>query len=309
MMSGQNPIPNSTDSSASPFEQAIELYRPFWTEFSVTHGPIQDGWTTAQAFFADASAVAAFLEYERSHYRHMDAKTCAALMMIDYCYVFMFATIPLIAGSGLVPDLSPENIALRMFTARHEHDGESHDVRRADVRFLSKGFVTDRASLAGHRGAALAADRGALCDAYRHGIEAHITPLVEVLVQASGLAPAALWRLVADAIAGVWLEVGRYLRCVDQARADAMHVVKHLGSPLYNSQLHFFDLTLHDDQNKALGSWTFRARGGCCRFYTVVEGALCSTCVLKEPGVRNAELLDKMRKHSASLATGSVEHS
>lgn len=227
----------------------------------MTHGLVQDGWTTAQAFFDDASAVAAFLEYERSHYRHMDAKTCAALMMIDYCYVFMFATIPLVAGSGLVPDLSPKNVALRMFTARHEHDGESHDVRRADVRFLSKGFLTDNASLAGHRDAAFAADRGALCDAYRRGIEAHFTPLIDVLVRASGLAPAALWRLVADAIAGVWLEVGRHLRCVDQARADAMRVVKRVGSPLYNSQLHFFDLTLHDDQNKALGSWTFRARG------------------------------------------------
>ncbi|HWU16783.1 MAG TPA: ferric iron reductase [Devosia sp.] len=307
-MSGQNDIANSTGSAASPIEQAIALYQPFRTEFSVTHGPVQDGWTTAQAFFDDASAVGAFLEYERSHYRHMDAKTCAALMMIDYCYVFMFATIPLIAGSGLVPDLSPQNVALRMFTARHEHDGESHDVRRADVRFLSKGFFTDNVSLAGHRDAALAADRGALCDAYRRGIEAHFTPLINVLVQATGLAPAALWRLVADAIAGVWLEVGRHLGCVDQARVDAMRVVKHLGSPLYNRQLHFFDLTLHDDQNKALGSWTFRARGGCCRFYTVVEGALCSTCVLKEPGVRNAELLDKMRQHTALLATGSDGH-
>lgn len=266
---------------------------------------IESGWTTARAFFEDSAAVDTFLEYERSHHVHMDEKTCAALMIIDYCYVLMFATIPLIVGSGIVPDLDPDQIALRMFVDRHEHDGETHDVRRADVRYLSNRYSTDQPASGRHPDATLLVSRRGLCDAYRIAIERHFSPLIDVLFHKTGLARSALWRLVADAIAGRWLEVGRQFRCVDQVREDAMRVVKCSGSPLNNEQLHFFDLTLHDDSETPIGSWTFRARGGCCRYYTVVKGAFCSTCVLKKPEIRDAELLETMRKHVVLLAAGS----
>ncbi len=287
-----------------PLKEALDVQSAFCAEFRVEYGVIEAGWTTARAFFDDAAAIDAFLEFERSHHRHMDDKTCAALMIIDYCYVLMFATIPLVAGSGIVPNLAPEQVALRMFTDCHEHDGEVYEVRRADIRYLSSRFSTDRPASGRHPDATLIPSRRELCDEYRVAIEMHFSPLIEVLLKRTGLAHPALWRLVADAVAGRWLEVGRQLGCLDQAREDAMRVVKHIGSPLYNKQLHFFDLTLHDDNRKPIGSWTFRARGGCCRFYTVVEGALCSTCVLKKPEARNADLLDSMRRHVAVLTAG-----
>ncbi|NBB48505.1 siderophore biosynthesis protein [Rhizobium sp. CRIBSB] len=289
------------DQMHHPLGEALSAQLPFWSEFRVEYGMIDAGWTTARAFFDDTAAIDAFLEYERSHHTHMDSKTCAALMIIDYCYVLMLATIPLLAGSGVVPDLDPENIALRMFTDRHEHDGESHEVRRADVRYLSTRFSTDQPVYGCHLDATLVSGRSELCNRYRMAVEAHLSPLIDVLFERSGLARTALWRLVADAIAGRWLEVGRQLGCLEHAREDAMRVVKQAGSPLNNKQLHFFDLTLHDDRDKPIGSWTFRARGGCCRFYTVVDGALCSTCVLKTPEARNAELLDTMRRHVGLL--------
>jgi FhuF 2Fe-2S C-terminal domain len=285
-----------------PLKEALGAQLPFWSEFRVEHGMVDAGWTTARAFFDDTAAIDAFLEYERSHHKHMDSKTCAALLIIDYCYVLMLATIPLLAGSGVVPDLDPEHIALRMFTDRHEHDGQSHEVRRADMRYLSTRFSTDQPAYGCHPDATLVSSRPALCNQFRIAVEAHLSPLIEVLFQRSGLAYAALWRLVADAIAGRWLEVGRQLGCLERAREDAMRVVKQTGSPLNNKQLHFFDLTLHDDRDRPIGSWTFRARGGCCRFYTVANGTLCPTCVLKAPLKRNAELLDAMRKHAGLLA-------
>ncbi len=293
-----------SDQVHHPLEKALDAQKPLWSEFRVEYGVVEEGWTTARAFFDDTTAVDAFLEYERSYNRHMDDKTCAALMMIDYCYVFMLATIPLVAESGIVPDLAPEHVALRMFDDRHEHDGEVHNVRRADIRYLSRCFSTDRVSLGHHPDATLLSGQGALCDAFRVAIENHFSVLVEALAKRSGLGRPALWRLVADAVAGRWLEVGRHFNCLGQARQDAMRVVKHTGSPLYNKQLHFFDLTLHDDNRKPIGSWTFRARGGCCRYYTVAEGALCSTCVLKSPAIRDAELLEKMRRHVALLTGG-----
>ncbi|WLS05327.1 ferric iron reductase [Shinella oryzae] len=292
------------DQDHHPLEEALSAQSPFWSEFRVECGGMEESWTTARAFFDDAAAIDAFMNYERSHHSHMDDKTCAALVMIDYCYVFMLATIPLVAASGIVPDLTPERIALRMFDDRHDHDGEVHDVRRADIRYLSHRFSTDRLSLGHHPDATLLSGREELCDAFRIAIENHFSALIEVLVKRSGLGRPALWRLVADAVAGRWLEVGRQLNCLGQARQDAMRVVKHTGSPLYNKQLHFFDLTLHDYNCKPIGSWTFRARGGCCRYYTVAEGALCSTCVLKKPEIRDAELLDTMRRHVALLTAG-----
>jgi hypothetical protein len=289
------------DQARNPLEKALRTQKKLWDEFRVERGRLEAGWTTARAFFDDTAAIDDFLDYERSHHRHMDDKTCAAMMMIDYCYVLMLATIPLLAGSSVVPNLAPERIALRIFTDSHEHDGETHQVRRADIRYLSSLFSTDRPASACHPGGVLLGSRAELCDKYRKEIERHLTPLVDILFTKTGLARPALWRLVADAIAGRWLEVGRQLGCLDQAREDAMRVVKHAGSPLNNRQLHFFDLTLHDDKQRPIGSWTFRARGGCCRYYTVVEGALCSTCVLKKPKTRDAELLETMRKHVALL--------
>ncbi|QDG94498.1 hypothetical protein NIBR502774_18330 (plasmid) [Rhizobium sp. NIBRBAC000502774] len=200
-----------------------------------------------------------------------------------------------------MPDLLPEHIALRIFHEQHKHDGEVYNVRRADIRYLSSQFSTDRPASGRHADATLLSGRGELCDAFRMAVEMHLSPLIEVLFHKTRLARPALWRLVADAVAGRWLEVGRLLGCLDQARGEAMRVVKHVGSPLYNKQLHFFDLTLHDEKRNPIGSWTFRARGGCCRFYTVVAGALCSTCVLKRPETRDAELLETMRKHVSLL--------
>jgi hypothetical protein len=81
-----------------------------------------------------------------------------------------------------------------------------------------------------------------------------------------------------------------------------MTVLKYPGSPLYNRQLHFFDLTLRDERQRELLTWTFRARGGCCRYYTVEDGTLCETCVLKKPADRNAELLRVMRLRYASIS-------
>ncbi|WP_442580069.1 (2Fe-2S)-binding protein [Mesorhizobium sp. ASY16-5R] len=79
-----------------------------------------------------------------------------------------------------------------------------------------------------------------------------------------------------------------------------MTILKQPGSPLFNRQLHYFDLTLRDEGQRELLSWTFRARGGCCRFYTVEGGKLCSTCVLKNAAERDNELLDAMRRRFGS---------
>jgi hypothetical protein len=70
------------------------------------------------------------------------------------------------------------------------------------------------------------------------------------------------------------------------------------GSPLANRQLHSIEVTLRDDAcpERVLASYTFRARGGCCRFYRAEGGSLCSTCVLQPPAERERILQAAMRR-------------
>lgn len=267
---------------------ALAAQSAIWPDVPVEVGDLEPGWTTTAAFCASPAAVDEYLQHEGAFHGTADRMTCAAAMMVDYCYVFSIATVPLFVGFGIVPELSPALFAFRFRTVRQEHDGRVLDVRRAHVRFLSAGFV------------AAEAEPGRpdprLCEAYRHAVEDHFAPFVAQVGARSGLARGALWRLAADGIAGRFLDAGRRVGRLEEARAAAMAIVKQPGSPLRNRQLSFFDLTLRDGAGRALLNWTFRARGGCCRFYTVAGGGLCSTCVLKPAAERNAELLQAMRR-------------
>lgn len=262
-----------------------------WPEVATDFGALEPGWITAKALFADKAAIAEYLDYEGSFHAGTDRKTCAAAMMADYSYMLSMATVPLFAGFAIVPDLSPAHVALKFYTTPLEHDGLSFEVRRAHVRFLSPAFF---------RGANGPAEE-VLCDLYRRAIETHFDPLVKRLHGATGLSRSALWRLVADSIAGRFLDAGRRFDRLEPAKASAMTILKSPGSPLDNRQLHYFDLTVTDGGRREI-SRTFRARGGCCRYYTVEGGALCSTCVLNNPGKRDEQLRRGMRRRLGMTA-------
>ncbi|NJL94993.1 MAG: (2Fe-2S)-binding protein, partial [Anaerolineae bacterium] len=70
-----------------------------------------------------------------------------------------------------------------------------------------------------------------------------------------------------------------------EAERHGLAFVKAPGSPLNNRQLHF--LTVRDGAHQQ----TFRARGGCCRYYTLPEGDFCTTCVMRGRADQEARLL------------------
>jgi len=274
---------------------ALATQSEMWPEVRTELGELQPRWITAEALFANAAAIDEYLDYEGSFRTGTDRKTCAAAMMVDYCYIFSIATVPLFVGFGMVPDLSPSLFALQFYTGSMKHDGQTFEVRRAHVRYLPAAFSFGREGYVHGLGADMLPD-GGLCDLYRRAVEMHFEPLVKQLRAATGLSRNALWRLVADGIAGCFLDAGTRFDRLAQAKVSAMTVLKQPGSPLNNRQLHYFDLTIADDgQNKI--SHTFRSRGGCCRYYTVEDGELCSTCVLKPPTARDEELRAAMRRH------------
>lgn len=297
-------MPKVDESSIDPFTEALDITSALWPEVRVEFGDLAAPWITAADFFADTAAIDEYLNYSGSFHPGTDRKTCAASMMIDYCYVLSHATVPLLVGFGIVPELSVHHYAFRSYLTSQEHDGDIFQIRRAHIRLLSRLYWTDRHVPANQDQAHVAADHAALCRIYRRGVEDHLSPLVSLLSRKTGLSRNALWRLAGDAIAGHFLEAGRRFNCLEQAKASALLILKHPGSPLNNRQMHFYTLTLKDERDRALISWDFRARGGCCRYYLIKPGELCDNCVLKDPHLRDTELLDIMRKRYAAAHGG-----
>ncbi|HEV7326705.1 MAG TPA: (2Fe-2S)-binding protein [Bosea sp. (in: a-proteobacteria)] len=265
-------------------------------DVSAEFAGLEPGWITAENFFRDSGAIEKFLDYEGSFNPGTDRKACAAFLITDYAFIFSLASVPVFASSGILPDCSPERMALQFYQRRQEHDGHAHEVRRAHVRYLSPAFSTRKGDAACHPDARGLFDQTAHCELFRRAIEDHFRPLIEVLWVRTKLARTALWRLVADAVAARFLEVGRQLGYLEEAKASAMAILKQPGSPLNNRQLHYFELSVLDRDQRAI-SYDFRSRGGCCRYYTVDGGKLCSTCVLKHPKERDAELRQAIGRH------------
>lgn len=264
--------------------RALEAQAAYMPDVRADIGSIDEDWVTAEAFFGDAAAIDEFVGFEQSLNEGTDTRTAGALLMTDYGFILAAAAVPLFAGFGLVPDLSPATLGLRFYTTTEEHDGKMQRVRRAHVRFASnalrQGQLHDEAD--GER--------------FRAHIERHFALAVEAIHERTRLSRAALWRLAADAVAGRFLDAGRRFSTVDAAKAAAMRILKVPGSPLANRQLHYFDLTVLDRRQRDF-SYTFRQRGGCCRFYLVKGGEYCPTCVLKAPAERDEELSVAMRRH------------
>lgn len=282
--------------ASHPLRRALAAQLTSSPEVRAELAGLEPGWTTAGAFFADPSAIGEFLDYEGSFNQGTDRKACAAFLMTDYAFIFSLASVPVFTSSGLLPDCSPDRMALRFYQRRQEHDGHAHEVRRAHVRYLSPAFSTRNDEDARHPDASGHFDPAGHCDLFRQAIEDHFRPLIGVLWGRTKLPRTALWRLVADAIAARFLEVGRQLRRIEEAKVLAMAILKQPGSPLNNPQLHYVELSVVDRDRRTI-SYDFRARGGCCRYYTVDGGKLCSTCVLKHPKARDAELRQLMRRH------------
>lgn len=280
-----------------PLAAAAAACSATWPELRIELGPLEPGWVSARDFFASPAAIDDFLAHEGALYPGADLKGCAAFMMRDYLSILSLVTVPLFLGHRLVPDLAPSRVALRFHDIAQEQDGRTYAVRRAYVRYLSPAYATDRPDAARHADARAVADRPLLCEQFRAELENHVQLLVGTLKARTGLASGALWRLVGDAIAGRFLDVGEKLGRLEEAKAAALSILKQPGSPLANRQLHFFDIALNDDAGCPLGVWTFRARGGCCRYYTVEGGVLCPTCVLKPAAERDADLRAAIRRH------------
>lgn len=232
------------------------------------------GWSSAKAFFTDAEAVEEFLSYEASFNPGTDRKAAAAFMLSDYLISLSGLVVPLYLHKQIVPDLEPGKVLVQFRIEPHSHANRDYQFRRAWF------------SLPADEGKAVLPAKP---EALGEQVELHLRPLIEQLNRLSGLGRSSLWRLVADAIAGRFLEFGRAINEEDDACQLALEVIRRPGSVLSNRQVGYFDLSVPDGSGK-LFRYRFRSRGGCCRYYSVEGGKLCKTCVLKPRAERDADL-------------------
>ncbi|MFD1704503.1 (2Fe-2S)-binding protein [Methylopila henanensis] len=262
-------------------------------------GPLSGEWAPLSRLWGpDRAAMDRLLAYQRAFSTDLDEKGQSAYLVGGLAYAL---TVPLAMGvveHGVAFDLSADRVGFRLERRVMAYEGRDVPGERIHLRLASPGFASLDPAHDGVPGAVLLSDRAALAEHVRIALEALFAPLVEWLRGYGGLSRGALWRLVGDSVALAFLGAGEALDRVEEAKRDALGVLKRPGSPLTNRQMRFtrFDLIDPSAPDKPIASENFRVRGGCCRYYTVEGGTYCGSCVLLDPAEREERMLAAFRR-------------
>ncbi len=276
--------------AVSVLDEALGAQRRLWPHYPLEMvGGFDRRWRPAEKFFADHGSIEELLVLQDKALPGLDRKGKAAFAIGAYSYALAAGLVPLFVGFRVVPDFSASNLAVAFAPA-----GPS----RLRFALTRTNIATDAASPHPNGSDVLEMSSAALRDRFSAQLEEHICPLIESLHLATRLGRAALWRLVADYFAQLFLDAGDQFHRTRRSQADAMGILKRARSSLSNPQLHFFDLA---EENRAIKPCrselrrTFVSRGGCCRQYTVDGYELCATCVLQNPEARDIEIRKQLR--------------
>jgi hypothetical protein len=264
---------NATLQVIHPLAESLKQVQTADEQAYADSGDLESGWFLATALLDSClNYLDDALTRQAKEHPQMEARTRGSYLIGNYSWYVPLAVIATYLADNRVPDFSPENVALRYRNFTWYEDGESGEAERIDVRFLSGRFacLPDDPS-SDHPDAIILTDRDALREWLHTALEAHFSLLIERIFVQTRLSRYAQWCLVADSCAALFLHIGRALG--DEAHGQA----------------------------EGLKCETFRAMGGCCRYYTVSETGqdYCSTCVLRKPEDRNQRLLNYMAKKYA----------
>lgn len=289
-MSGPTDDRANGNAAARKLRAAFAVMAQHWPLPQVEIGPMAPGFTPIPSLFADDRFLAAMLTRQQAGTPGLDAKGAAAFFITEYAGVLGIAAASPYLSHGLVPAFVPENCALAF-------ELPAQGKPRVRLRLLAPRCVTDRPGRSSQGSSCRPVDGEGLRSALREGLEAHMDPLIHRLQGRTGLPWQAMWRLVSDSVAARFLEAGRQFGCEEEAQAEALAILKAPGSPLANRQMHFFEIVIRDEAGprRIIARRSFRARGGCCRFYTAPGGSYCSTCVLVTPHERRRRIEAQMR--------------
>lgn len=286
-----------TTLTLAPLASTIERVQHMDENLVADIGAQTEGWFCAAELLCEGSSrLADCLARQAIQHPNMESRTKGSYFLGEYAWYMPAAAIAAYVFEQRVPDLSPDNIALRFVRYTWREGGESGEADRIEVRFLSGRFTclpTDPD--AAHPDAQVVPDSSALMDILREQLQAHFKPLIHQVYLQTRLGTHALWCLAADSFASLFSHLGDKVENGDAARRDFVALMTAKSSPMAKSKTHY--VTLEQDG----ACQTFRMRGGCCRYYTVSDTAeKCSTCVLRPNEEREAMMRAYMVRSAAS---------
>ena len=286
----------TTHPLAETLARSVKLNEYFYADT----GSLEAGWFAGSDLLQeDKTRLDETLAHQATHYPQMDARTRGSYFIGEYSWNVPAVAVTAYLAEKRVPDLALDNLALRVSKYTWHENGQSGEAERMDARFLGGRFAAlpdDPA--ADHPDAIIIPDELALREWLRQSIEAHFKPLIERVHAKTRLSRHAQWCLVADSVASLFLHGGLVLNNEVYGTEEGLAFVKTEGSPMNNPNTGYITLHYRDQRE------TFRERGGCCRYYTLVEDAhKCTSCVLRKPEERNQLLLEYMGRKYADNTT------
>ena len=239
-------------------------------------GPLA-GLLTARETWSRVETVDAFLDYQIRFAAGMDGRVKGAHLIAFYSHHLAIAAGAILLQTGLVADLGPDDLAVGWEEYRPASaefpSGEAH---RFHFRFNRFCGTSDNAA------------------AFHDGFIASMAPAVEALQARTGLSPGAQWRLVADGIAGAFLELGMAMGGAERAMALALAIIGQKGSPLSRAKPRYERVEAISDGQPA--ARIFRLRSGCCLYYRTPGGAFCDVCVVLKPREQKSRLQARLER-------------
>jgi hypothetical protein len=273
----------------SPLAESLAHMAALDANLYADTGALEAGWLCAADLLAgDGHALGLALDRQAAEHPQMEARTKASYLIGELAWYVCAPLICAYLSGDAVPTLRHADTALRFEKFIYRSATWTGESSRVAVRFLG-------------RDALLPAGDARQADQMRHEIEGFFAPVIARVSARTRLSEHALWLLVADSCASLFLHFGQRLGCVDSARAEGMQFIRTSSSPMRRSKTDYVTLSCAGQQE------TFCVRGGCCRYYTVSEtGEKCTTCVLRRPEEREALLREymasKLAKEGAQTA-------
>lgn len=218
------------------------------------------------------------LDYQNRFAAGMDDRVRGAHLISLYSHHLSIATAAVYLRTGLVADLHPDRLAFRFEPVVGQGNvppagSYPSDVSRFHFCFQSLARSDDEVP------------------ALHDGFVESVLPVIGLLQDRTGLSPVAQWRLVADGIAGAFLEVGAALGEEHRAMAAASAILSRVGSPLFSEAAHY--TRIGAVWNGIPVERVFRLRSGCCLYYRTEGGDFCDVCVLLDDETKT----DRLRTH------------